>query len=45
MTDSALLEGFSKAATASIADALDKIAGRRCYMGKILKFYFAVGEF
>lgn len=37
MTDSALLEGFSKAATASIADALDKIAGRRCYMDHHIK--------
>lgn len=37
MTDSALLEGFAKAATASIADALDRIAGRRCYMDHAIK--------
>ena len=37
MTDPALLEGFSKAATASIADALDRIAGRRCYMDHQIK--------
>jgi regulator of RNase E activity RraA len=37
MPDPALLEGFSKAATASIADALDKIAGRRCYMDHHIK--------
>ena len=37
MTDAALLEGFSKAATASIADALDKIVGRRCYMDHQIK--------
>lgn len=37
MTDPALLEGFSKAATASIADALDKIIGRRGYMDHAIK--------
>lgn len=37
MTDPALLEGLSRAATASIADALDRIAGRRCYMDHQIK--------
>lgn len=37
MTDPALLEGFARAATASIADALDRIAGRRCYMDHHIK--------
>lgn len=37
MTDPALLEGFSKAATASIADAIDKVVGRRGYMDHAIK--------
>jgi regulator of RNase E activity RraA len=37
MPDPTLLEGFSKAATASIADALDKITGRRGYMDHHIK--------
>jgi 4-hydroxy-4-methyl-2-oxoglutarate aldolase len=37
MTDAALLDGFSKAATASIADAIDKIVGRRSYMDHHIK--------
>lgn len=37
MTDAALLDGLSKAATASIADAIDKIVGRRSYMDHEIK--------